>query len=98
MDPLSIGAIIKGVGDVAISANDANKRRQFDFAMTSMSEAQKRELAENLAAQQSQQAKTQILIAAIERQQQRKNTTMLIGAGVAVAVLITVALLVSRTS
>lgn len=98
MDPLSIGAIIKAVGDVAISANDTNKRRQYDFAMNSMSEAQKRELAENLAAQQSQQAKTQILIAAIERQQQRKNTTMLIGAGVAVAVLITVTILVVRTS
>lgn len=98
MDPLSIGAIIKSVGDIAINANDANKRRQFDFAMTSMSESQKRELAENLAAQQTQQAKNQILIAAIERQQQRKNTTMLLGAGIAVVVLITLTIVVTRTS
>jgi hypothetical protein len=81
------GDIIKSIGNVAISAHDSNKRRQFDFAVTSMSQSQQTELAQQIAAQQTQAAKVQVLMDAIQKQQDRKNLTMYAAAGVAVIVI-----------
>lgn len=82
LDPVTIGAIISGLGKAGASAYDSKKRRELEEAIAKENAATQRKLAEQLAKAKTEQDKIRLLDDILAKARRRKNMPLYIAGGI----------------
>lgn len=97
LDPITIGAIISGLGQAGASAYDSKKRRELEQAIAKEDAATQRKLAEELAKAKTEQDKIRLLDDILAKARRRKNMPLYIAGGIlGIGLIIGVILIVKK--
>lgn len=97
LDPVTIGAIISGLGKAGASAYDAKKRRELEQAIAKENAASQRKIAEELAKAKTEADKIRVLENILAKARRRKNMPLYIAGGIlGIGLIIGVILIVKK--
>lgn len=97
LDPVTIGAIISGLGKAGASAYDSKKRRELEEAIAKENAATQRKLAEQLAKAKTEQDKIRLLDNILAKARRRKNMPLYVAGGIlGIGLIIGVILIVKK--
>lgn len=97
LDPITLGAIISGLGKAGVSAYDAKKRRQIEEAIAKENAEAQRKIAEDLAKAKTEQDKIRLFDEILAKARRRKNMPFYIAGGIlGVGLIVGVILIVKK--
>jgi hypothetical protein len=97
LDPITLGAILTGLGKAGASAYDSKKRRELEAAIAKENAATQRKLAEELAKAKTEADKIRLLDSILAKARRRKNMPLYIAGGIlGIGLIIGVILIVKK--
>jgi hypothetical protein len=96
-DPVTVGAIITGLGNTTVGLYDAKKRREIDEFLAKQNAATQRRIAEDFAKAKTEQDKIRFIQELEKKQRRQKYMPYYIAGGIlAVGVTIAVVLILRK--